>query len=257
MLFRVKVEGRENLPDGQFGFVANHTGPWDAAFLINALPASPQVYFLGDPTSVLKARTPKSWRPRHLLNAAGARVAWFFMKHGGGIIPVDRTLAGNNLAVRARLDQAVDAGCITGAFPERTYAWRYFQGENGLLPWDAKGEYHAVAREGLPLVPITISNDGQGRMFFRKKVIVSISKPFDSTQMDVDEMLEATPPVIASRLVRNVPCGRFSVARLRLFEKRLNPGPPRGNPPRVLKDYYPTGGTEPITKQYKPQALNQ
>ena len=252
-LFRVKVEGKEFLPEGQFAFVANHSGPWDPVFLIHALPSTPQVHFLGDPTSTLRARTPKNKKPLSLIKAAGGRFFWWFMKHGGGIIPVDRTITGGNLAVRERLDEAVDEGCVTGGFPERTHAWRYFEGADGLLNFTGKGPYHAAAKMGLPVVPITIS--GAQRVWFRKKIIVSISKPFDSTRMTVDEMLEATRPVIASRLVRNVPCRRLGLARFHLLEKRLNPGPPKGLPSRTIPEYYPNGGSKPVTTEYRPRNL--
>ncbi len=46
-LFDIKVEGRQNIPTGNFIIVANHLSWLDAILILLYLPAEPRIYILG------------------------------------------------------------------------------------------------------------------------------------------------------------------------------------------------------------------
>src|SRR2546423_4603069 len=73
-LFRIRVEGREQIPKATpYVLIANHLNWLDSFAILATFPAEPRVHFLGD-TTLLVAR----------------RVQWALVKSVGGVISVKR-----------------------------------------------------------------------------------------------------------------------------------------------------------------------
>lgn len=130
LLYRVRVEGRENLPkDGAFILAPNHRSFMDSMFL--GYVVRRRVTF------VAKAEYFHSWKTR-----------WIF--RGAGQIPIDRN--GGEHSKRG-LDSALDvlqAGGILALYPEGT------RSRDGLLHRGQTGVARLAARAGVPIVPVGI-----------------------------------------------------------------------------------------------------
>ena len=128
--WRIRVEGRENLPtDGPAILCPNHTSVIDSFLLPAVLPR--RITFVG------KAEYLDSWKTRHLFPALG-------------MIPIDRR--GGDAAQRA-LDMAADVllrGELFGIYPEGT------RSRDGILRRGRTGAARLALRTGAPLIPVGI-----------------------------------------------------------------------------------------------------
>ncbi len=186
ILFNVKVENPERIPNTPVLFAANHLNHIDPFLLLSELPAKPYFHILGD------ART--------LYNSVGKRLLLHFAK---GVIPLDRmwkeeiavveaakngrsdlaSLAadieeyvpkGNSIESMRRLDRIVQ-----GIFARNESVMLFPEGKLGsvegeLLPLKRGAVIYAL-RSGVPIVPIALI--GTKDLFFRKQLTVRIGEP--------------------------------------------------------------------------------
>lgn len=186
ILFNVKVENPERIPNTPVLFAANHLNHIDPFLLLSELPAKPYFHILGD------ART--------LYNSVGKRLLLHFAK---GVIPLDRMwkeeiavveaakngrsdladLAadieeyvpkGNSIESMRRLDRIV-----CGIFARNESVMLFPEGKLGsvegeLLPLKRGAVIYAL-RSGVPIVPIALI--GTKDLFFRKQLTVRIGEP--------------------------------------------------------------------------------
>ena len=150
-LFRVRLEGLENLPRPPFILASNHQRWYDPAFLALALPRRPMVYSMARRETVFN----RAWK-RAIVPRLG--VFPISPQHGeldeSGVVTVYQILA---------------RGGIVLIFPEG----RYSRGRR-LLPL-RKGVAHFALQAGVPIVPVALEGVDRLRPFTR--VVVSVGKP--------------------------------------------------------------------------------
>lgn len=128
---RVTVDGRENVPDGPFIIVCNHSSHLDGPAVVIALPVG--VYF------VIK---------KELANIP----VWGFAARKAGFIAIDR---GKSQEAQATLNAAVDSirqGKHVLIFPEGTRAH-----DDGMGRFK-KGGFHLAVQAEVPILPISINH---------------------------------------------------------------------------------------------------
>jgi 1-acyl-sn-glycerol-3-phosphate acyltransferase len=152
-LFRIRVEGRENLPSDQPYIIAsNHQAWFDPALLLVALPSAvPMVYSMARRDTVFNRR----WK-----RATVRRLGVF------AIAPHEGEL---DLTGLASVYQVLHRGGRVLIFPEG----RYSRGRR-LRPLK-KGVAHFALQAGVPIVPVTI--DGVDRLRPLGRVTITIGKP--------------------------------------------------------------------------------
>ncbi len=131
---RVRVEGRERLPDGPALVCFNHQNWVDPFILIAALPARPDLLFFG---------------PREADMRVGARnrlIAW--SQRGVPFHPAKTDL----LEVTRRVEAIMERGARLAIAPEG----RIHAGERVLLPLDDGVAFFAL-RAGVPIIPVGIT----------------------------------------------------------------------------------------------------
>ena len=150
---RLRVEGREHIPDGPCLIAAAPHRTWlDPFVLLFALPAEPRVYFLGDGEAMY----------RDALRA-------FFMRRLGGVVPVWRGSRG----IETHVDAAraiVGAGARLALFPERGPAVPIDRARP--LAW---GVGYFALRSGAPVVPAVIG--GTHELYLGRRVAVRFLAP--------------------------------------------------------------------------------
>lgn len=153
-LFRVEVQGFQNVLPGGYILAGNHLS-WVDPFLIMILfPATPRVHFLAPRETVLN----RAWKVWIMALLGGA----IFYRRGSGII--DRQ-------VIEQISQLLTAGGVLGIFPEG----RVGQQEGQLLPFK-KGIGHFALESGRPILPIAFS--GTRELYLRKTIRVIIGRAF-------------------------------------------------------------------------------
>lgn len=179
-LFRIEVEGLENLPEGNAVIVANHLGWADAVVLLCRLPARPRLHVIGE-----------------ILGLSGRTKS--FVRAVGGVIPVDRARHGDG-ALMEHVDICLRSGASLLLFPEGRTGER----EGEVLEFH-KGFAHFATRAGVPVVPAGIS--GTLELWLRRRIRVRIGEPIATTDQSVDALTEAArervsalvPPVAKQR----------------------------------------------------------
>ena len=152
-LFRIQVEGVENLPaEGPYIIASNHQAWYDPAFLLVALPkAVPMVYSMARRDTVFN----RAWK-RAIVRRAGV---FAIAPHEGEL----------DLTGLASVYQVLSRGGRVLIFPEG----RYSRGRR-LRPLK-KGVAHFALQAGVPIVPVAI--DGAARLRPGARITVSIGTP--------------------------------------------------------------------------------
>jgi 1-acyl-sn-glycerol-3-phosphate acyltransferase len=152
-LFRIQVEGVENLPaEGQYIIASNHQAWYDPAFLVVALPNPvPMVYSMARRDTVFNRR----WK-RAIVRRAGV---FAIAPHEGEL----------DLTGLASVYHVLSRGGRVLIFPEG----RYSRGRR-LRPL-RKGVAHFALQAGVPIVPVAI--DGGARLWPGARIRISIGEP--------------------------------------------------------------------------------
>lgn len=159
LLYRIRVEGREHLPErGPAILASNHISFCDSFFLPLVVPRRV--------TYVAKAEYFDNWK-----------VAWFFRANGH--IPVRRGAGADWKRALESAAEVLDAGGLFGIYPEGT------RSKDGRLHRGHTGVAMLALRTGAPVVPIAfIGTDkaqpvGARMMRPFKSVTIRIGPPLD------------------------------------------------------------------------------
>jgi 1-acyl-sn-glycerol-3-phosphate acyltransferase len=152
-LFRIRIEGVENLPAvGPYIIASNHQAWYDPAFLVVALPNPvPMVYSLARRDTVFN----RGWK-RAIVRRAGV---FAIAPHEGEL----------DLTGLASVYHVLSRGGRVLLFPEG----RYSRGRR-LRPLK-KGVAHFALQAGVPIVPVAI--DGAARLRPGARITISIGTP--------------------------------------------------------------------------------
>ena len=168
LLFFVRIEGKENLPEGGCIIMGNHIA-WLDPFLLAMCARDREIRFMGKK---------ELWGNRFF--------AWIAKQVRG--IPVDR---GNADMASIRMSMTVlKAGYTLGIFPEGTRS----KGE-GMLPLQGGASLLAL-RSKSPVVPVYI--DGDYKLF--KQMIVRVGKPVDMDDLIAGRINKDTCDVLTERI---------------------------------------------------------
>lgn len=161
LVFRIRVEGRQNVPrDRPYIAIANHLNWPDPWLLLLTLPVEPRVHFLANPENLIQHR-----------------VHWFFVRQVGGYIPVDlKHHQGPELF--EHVDRCLERGGALGIFPEAAYG----PTEGRLQATFKKGFAHFAVRAGTPIIPVAIS--GTKDLWLGKTIRIRIGEPIETAGRD-------------------------------------------------------------------------
>jgi len=169
---RLRVEGRERLPDGPALLCFNHQSWADPFLLVAALPARPDLLFFGPKEADMRVG-----KKNRLIDLSRRGVP--FRPDKRGLVEVAR-----------RVDALFERGGRLAIAPEG----RIHAGERVVLPFDDGAAYFAV-RAGVPVVPVAIL--GVSWLRFGGTVRVRIGEPLPvvpgrATRAAVEAMSIAT-----------------------------------------------------------------
>jgi 1-acyl-sn-glycerol-3-phosphate acyltransferase len=152
LLFRVRLEGADRLPDGPAMYCSNHLNWTDPLILLSVLPAAPKLAMFG---------------PKEADMTQGARnrlIVW-----AGFGIPY-RPEKTDLLETTRRVQRVLADGWVIVIFGEG----RIHRGERELLPL-AEGTAFFALRAGVPIVPIAIN--GTSWLGFRRTIRIRVGEP--------------------------------------------------------------------------------
>jgi 1-acyl-sn-glycerol-3-phosphate acyltransferase len=191
-VFRLRVEGRENLPrDGTYVAIANHLNWLDPFVLLYALPVVPRVHFLGNPEGLVTHR-----------------FQWRVVRSVGGYIAVDQSRHGDRTLYHY-VDACLQRGGAVGLFPEGHYGDR-----EGVIQPFHRGFAHFAIDNQVPVVPVALS--GTQDLWLRKTIRIIIGPPLPVKGKTVEQLVaEAEAAMSALVPAYGDPPGR------RLLQRRL------------------------------------
>jgi 1-acyl-sn-glycerol-3-phosphate acyltransferase len=168
VLFRIEVEGRENIPrDRNYVLIANHLNWLDSFIILATFPAEPRVHFLGD-TTLLVTR----------------KVQWAMVKSVAGFIPVNRQ-ARPDTVLFGHVNRCLLRGGVVAIYPEGNYG----PSEGEIMPFK-RGFAHFAVDNHVPVLPVAVS--GTQDLWLRKTVRLVIGKPIESEGHSVDSLVAAS-----------------------------------------------------------------
>jgi 1-acyl-sn-glycerol-3-phosphate acyltransferase len=170
LLFRLRIEGRENLPHGPAILCFNHLCWVDPFLLYATLPLRPRLYFFGPREEDLRVG------PRNRLMYWTATPVPF------------RPAKTDLLGVTRRVEAVFGVGGVLAIAGEG----RIHVGERALLPLQDGTAYFAL-RSGVPIVPIALN--GLSWLGFRRTLRVRVGRPIEPTG-------QATRPAIDALTAR-------------------------------------------------------
>lgn len=173
LLFRFRVTGRENVPQGGVLLCGNHSSLSDPVFVALALSAKDQPCFMG------KAE---------LFKIFG--LGWLIRKLGA--FPVER--GASDLGAIKKSLSLLSAGRKLLIFPQG----RRVQKEDAMAL--KAGAAMLAARSGVPILPLYIT---EGRKIFINRVEVIIGKPFAAEKKPGQGRAEAYE-MISNRLMEEI-----------------------------------------------------
>jgi len=150
-VFRLRVEGLENLPPPPYIIASNHQTWFDTVFIVAALPRSPMIYTMARRDTVFN----RSWK------------RWLVPKFG--VFPITPSMGELDQRGVATVYQVLARGGVVLIFPEG----RYSRGRR-LRPLK-KGVAHFALQAGVPICPLALTGLDRLRPFGR--VEVSIGHP--------------------------------------------------------------------------------
>lgn len=159
-LFRIRVEGRENIPDGGYIVYANHLSWVDTPLLLTTLPSEPRAYVIGE--------------------AKGLRALWkrAIVWLVGCVITFERNAESREIF--SKPVEVLRAGAVLAFFPEGVR-----RDEEGTLAPFRRGIGHFTLQADVPLLPVALS--GAYDLYWQKEIVVKIGKPFRVDVAGLDE----------------------------------------------------------------------
>ena len=199
LLFRLRVEGRANLPNGPAVYCFNHLNWADPFLLYSTLPLRPRLYFFGPREDDLRVG------PRNrLMFWTGAAVPYR---------PAKTDLREVSRQVAAIFDVR---GVLAIAGEGRIHV-----GERELLPLQDGAAFFAL-RSGVPLVPVAIN--GTSWLGFRRRLRVRVGRPIPTGGRATSEAVLGLTASLSAALLALVadapeppPPGRFGRWLTELF----------------------------------------
>lgn len=165
VLFRIQVDGRENIPtDRNYVLIANHLNWLDSFLILATFPIEPKVHFLGETLGLVKHR-----------------VQWALVKSVGGFIPVNRQ-AHPDLVLFQHVNRCLQRGGIVAIYPEGNYG----PAEAELMPFK-KGFAHFAIDNHVPVLPVALS--GTKDLWLRKTVRMIVGAPIETRGQTVDSLV--------------------------------------------------------------------
>jgi 1-acyl-sn-glycerol-3-phosphate acyltransferase len=166
LLFRLRVEGRQNLPKGPALYCFNHLNWTDPFLLYSTLPLRPRLYLFGPKEDDLRVG------PRNRL-----------MYWTGVAVPY-RPAKSDLLEVTRRVAAVFEVGGVLAIAGEG----RIHVGERELLEIQDGAAYFAL-RAGVPIVPLAIN--GTSWLGFRRTLRVRIGRPIPTGGRATSEAVAA------------------------------------------------------------------
>jgi 1-acyl-sn-glycerol-3-phosphate acyltransferase len=164
-LFRIKVDGRTNIPtDRNYVLIANHLNWLDSFAILAEFPAEPRVHFLGD-TTILVTR----------------RFQWAMVKSVAGFIPVNRNLHPDTVLFD-HVNKCLQRGGVVALYPEGNYG----RAEGELMPFK-RGFAHFAIDNGVPVLPVALS--GMKDLWLGKTVRMIIGPPIETGEQTVESLI--------------------------------------------------------------------
>ena len=183
ILFRIKIEGLENLPkEGGYILAGNHLSWIDPFLMLGYFPTEPRIYFIAAREEVYHP----AWRR-------------FFTERVGGVIPIERDKGGASRELLNLVKETLEGGGVLGMFPEGDVSGR----ETGkILPFK-RGLGFFAAATGAPIVPVAFS--GTKELWVRRPIRMIVGKPIPGrkggkevsatmTEETAAALLELLPP---------------------------------------------------------------
>jgi 1-acyl-sn-glycerol-3-phosphate acyltransferase len=166
LLFRLRLEGRENLVDGPALYCFNHLSWMDPLAMVAVFPSSPRLYFYG----------PKE---EDLRKGAKNRLMWWT----GIAVPFSPNK--DDLITSVRRAQAVfeSGGALAISGEGRIHVH-----EGDLLPFQEGAAYLAL-RARVPIVPVAITGTSWAR--FRGEIRIRIGRPIETGPRPTREVVAA------------------------------------------------------------------
>lgn len=152
-LFRVRVQGLDRVPTGNYIVVANHLSWLDPFLLLLYLPPTPRIYIAG-----AKQAVRRTWQARMM--------RWLDL-----LIPFERGAAWVGKDPFRQALGALRAGASLAIFVEGDVGER----EGALLPI-RRGVGHFLSRVQVPVLPVALS--GTRELWWRKPIRMIVGEPF-------------------------------------------------------------------------------
>lgn len=197
LVFRIRVEGREQIPPGPCVICANHLGWSDPFLMLLFLAPNPRLVMLGLHPRAISAF--RSWVVDHL----------------GVLIELDRAHPVEGL--RQAL-AALEAGNTLLVFPEGTYKGA----QEGTLQTTYPGAAYLSLASGRPIVPVGLT--GSKELWVRRPITIRIGPPLwpQPGPGTRHQQAEALTGEIRSALLALLPGDREGAAmRVRLLRHPL------------------------------------
>jgi 1-acyl-sn-glycerol-3-phosphate acyltransferase len=167
VLFRVRVEGRENIPTTRnYVLIANHLNWLDSFEILATFPIEPRIHFLGDTTLLVTHK-----------------VQWALVKSVAGFIPVNRKARPDTILFQ-HVNRCLERGGVVAMYPEGNYG----PAEGEIMPFK-KGFAHFAVENRVPVLPVALS--GTQDLWLRKTVRLIIGPPIETTGHSVDSLVAA------------------------------------------------------------------
>jgi 1-acyl-sn-glycerol-3-phosphate acyltransferase len=164
-LFRITVEGRQNIPtDRPYVLIANHLNWLDSFVILATFPTEPRVHFLGDATLLVTHK-----------------LQWALVKSVGGYIPVNRQARPDTVLFHHG-NRCLQRGGVVAIYPEGHYGAK----EGEIMPFK-KGFAHFATENQVPVLPLALS--GTQDLWLRKGVRLIIGEPIESAGQTVDSLV--------------------------------------------------------------------
>ncbi len=170
LLFRLQIEGTENIPKGNYIVIANHLSWIDPFLLMLALPSRPRLYFIG-PVQALNM----GWK------------AWA-MRTFDVMVPFKRGAIWQGKEMFKTSLEVLQNGASLGLFPEGRIGPR----EGALQPLQ-RGIGHLVLKADCPVLPVALS--GVRELYLRKSVTIVVGQPFRLASAGTDRHAEVDAAV--------------------------------------------------------------